>query len=75
MKSSERAIESGNLSAVPAGSDPGWDAHSVLARKIAELTAVYDESHLVGGKIDVVKLGVDGSIRWLARKDNCPAYP
>lgn len=74
-KSSERAIASGNLSAAPVGSDPGWDAHSALARKIAELTTVYDESHLVGGKIDVVKLGADGSIRWLARKDNCPAQP
>lgn len=44
----------------------------VLAIRIADLTVAYDRSGEVGGHIDAVELNRNGSIRWLARKDNCP---
>jgi hypothetical protein len=49
----------------------GWDDPSLLALRIADLTVAYDISGEVGGRIDVVRLKSDGSIEWLARKDNC----
>lgn len=51
--------------------DIGWDLHTIAANRLADLVEAYDISGTVGGPIDVLKLEKSGSIRWLAKKDNC----
>jgi hypothetical protein len=63
----------GKLTYAPSLLDLGWDRDSLLALRLADLTIAYDSSGTVGGRIDVIELTKDGSIRWLAKKDNCPA--
>lgn len=50
----------------------GWDKNSLLALRLADLTVAYGNSKEVGGDIDVINLKKDGTMRWLARKKNCP---
>ena len=41
--------------------------------RLANLARAYDHSGTIGGPIDALELFNDGTIRWFARKDNCPA--
>jgi len=71
--STERAKgQEGKLTYGPNLLNLGWDRYSLLALRLADLTAAYDRTQTVGGDIDVVELDKNGHIRWLARKVNCP---
>ena len=41
--------------------------------RLIELTIAEDTSGTVGGPIDALELRRGGEVRWIARKDNCPA--
>jgi hypothetical protein len=43
-----------------------------LAIRLVALTEEYDKSKTVGGPIDAIELSNTGSVRWVARKCNCP---
>ncbi len=51
--------------------DPGKTS-TQLAVRLAELSVEYDPTGTVGGKIDTIELWKDGTVRWVARKENCP---
>lgn len=66
-KSTERAkgVE-GKLTYLDGLMGLGWDSHSLLALRLADLTTAYDPSGTVGGSIDVLELNRNGRIHWLA---------
>jgi len=41
--------------------------------RLVDLARAYDSTGEIGGKIDAVELLGNGTVRWFARKDNCPA--
>jgi hypothetical protein len=50
-----------------------WVALETLhAVRLVDLTIAFDPIGNLGGKIDTVELGNDGTIHWVFRKPNCP---
>jgi hypothetical protein len=41
--------------------------------RLVDLARAYDSTGEIGGKIDAVELLGNRTVRWFARKDNCPA--
>ena len=52
---------------------PAGDAELLKAIRLVDLTIAYHIGDDVGPPIDALELRRDGSFRWFARKDNCPA--
>jgi hypothetical protein len=50
----------------------GMSLGTLLAMKFVEWSEIYDPTKVLAGPIDALELWGDGSIHWIARKQNCP---
>lgn len=70
--SSDRAKREAAEWKPPKGTPP-IDYDAIKTMRMVELTIQHRTGNDVGGPVDAVQLNRDGSIRWYARKKNCPA--